>query len=331
MDTAEMDVTTEQVSRAIVDGINGHNPDQPELPTDQAEQPETTTAPKPRGRPRNPRELLISEIRTNGGTQMRETINRAKVSEYAELMADGEEFDPVDVFQDKDGVFWLADGFHRIEARKLNNDLNILARVRPGERREAILHAIQANSRHGLQRTAGDKRKAVLALLTDPEWQIWVNREIARQAGVSHTFVNKLRDELAATSGNDCQTGQEKRTFTRGGKQHTQTTGKRKPAAKASNATAAPTSGSSGTNGKAPGDAGEQRAEEGEATIIIPADARQVPSALKVNFKTDGAREIAVAILAGGDNGRAKVDRVIGALLTYGFKKEELRTALKCE
>jgi hypothetical protein len=55
---------------------------------------------------------------------------------------------------------------------------------------------VGANATHGLRRTNADKRRAALTLLQDEEWQRWSNREIARQCGVTHTFVAKLRREL---------------------------------------------------------------------------------------------------------------------------------------
>lgn len=50
----------------------------------------------------------------------------------------------------------------------------------------------------GLKRTNEDKRRAVLILLKDPEWQMWSDRRIACHAGVSNTFVAKLRHEAGA-------------------------------------------------------------------------------------------------------------------------------------
>jgi hypothetical protein len=40
------------------------------------------------------------------------------------------------------------------------------------------------------------KRRAVSMLLQDPEWSQWSSREIARRAGVSHTFVESVRAKL---------------------------------------------------------------------------------------------------------------------------------------
>lgn len=46
-------------------------------------------------------------------------------------------------------------------------------------------------------RTNADKRCEVLTLLHDPAWRQQSDRAIARQCGVDHKFVGKLRKELS--------------------------------------------------------------------------------------------------------------------------------------
>ncbi len=60
-----------------------------------------------------------------------------------------------------------------------------------------MLHAAGANSSHGLRRTHADKRRCVLALLADPEWAAWSDRELARRCGVHHELVGRLRREVS--------------------------------------------------------------------------------------------------------------------------------------
>jgi hypothetical protein len=74
----------------------------------------------------------------------------------------------------------------------------ISADVRPGGRREAILHSVGANAKHGWRRSNDDKRKAVLTLLRDPEWAEWSDREIARRCGVDGKMVAGLRPKPSA-------------------------------------------------------------------------------------------------------------------------------------
>ena len=75
----------------------------------------------------------------------------------------------------------------------------ILAEVREGTRRDAILAAAAANATHGLRRTNADKRRAVLTLLRDPEWVKWSDRKIGAGRSVDHKTVAAIR--ARATSG----------------------------------------------------------------------------------------------------------------------------------
>jgi len=54
-----------------------------------------------------------------------------------------------------------------------------------------------ANATHGVPRTNGDKRRAVMKLLHGAEWSHWSDREIARHAKVDNKTVSRLREEIA--------------------------------------------------------------------------------------------------------------------------------------
>lgn len=140
-------------------------------------------------------ELKLSHIRTDGGTQPRSELNQEIIEEYAGAMAARAVFPPVTVFYDRTH-YWLADGFHRVEAAKKIGSSSIRADVKQGTLRQAVLHSLGVNARHGLRRSNEDKRRAVQTLLHDPEWSQWSDREIARHAGVSDRLVNNLSKEL---------------------------------------------------------------------------------------------------------------------------------------
>lgn len=108
-------------------------------------------------------------------------------------MLQGAQFPPVVVFGEAAGNYWLADGYHRWHRATIAGLQTIAADVRAGGRREAILHSVGANAEHGWRRTNEDKRRAVLALLNDPEWRQWSDREIARRCGVAPSPVGALR------------------------------------------------------------------------------------------------------------------------------------------
>jgi len=143
----------------------------------------------------------LDKIRLDGGTQSRVKIDENVVANYADDILNGDKFPPVVLFFDSVD-YWLADGFHRYFANKRINSPSITAEVIDGSVRDAILHGIQANNKHGLRASNEDKRKGVLTMLKDIEWQDYSSREIGEICGVSHTYVNNLRAQLTGTSVN---------------------------------------------------------------------------------------------------------------------------------
>jgi hypothetical protein len=141
--------------------------------------------------------ISLEKIIINAGTQSRAKIDENVVAEYADSMKDGASFPPAVVFHDG-AEYFLADGFHRYFAAKKCGSPGLACDVREGTLRDAILFSFSANGTHGLRRTAADKRKAVMAMLEDIEWQDWSDREIARQCCVSHPFVAAIRKEIGA-------------------------------------------------------------------------------------------------------------------------------------
>lgn len=144
-----------------------------------------------------PKAVRLSEIRIDGGTQQRKSINQNVVEEYAEAIRCGAKFPPVTLFFDG-AQYWLADGFHRFHASKAAELLDILAEVHEGINRDAILYSTGANGTHGIRLSNADKRKAVMILLDDKEWSLWSDHKIAKHCHVTHPFVGKIRKEISA-------------------------------------------------------------------------------------------------------------------------------------
>lgn len=145
--------------------------------------------------------LLIRQIRRDGGTQARVGTNEDTVQEYAELMREHAwDFQsrqrPIVLYDGES--FWLADGFHRIEAAQRAGMSDFPVEVLRGTKRDAILRAAGANSQHGLRRTNADKRRAVELLLRDEEWRQWSDRKIADVCAVSDKTVGAIRRDLSA-------------------------------------------------------------------------------------------------------------------------------------
>lgn len=154
--------------------------------------------------------VLLHMLRCDGGTQARATMDQATIEAYQEKL---DELPPVVVFQDDDGLQWLADGFHRVEAhRRAGRDM-LTGYVRRGTQRDARLYACGANAKHGLPRSNEDKRRAVTILLEDDEWASWADAEIASACHVDRKFVRTMRDRLGIHA--------TERTYQRAGKTQT--------------------------------------------------------------------------------------------------------------
>jgi hypothetical protein len=148
----------------------------------------------------------LASIAARSDTQMRVIgIDPETVSSYADDLRNGAVFPPVKVFHD-DGLYHLSDGFHRVEAHRVVGRDQILAAVAEGTSRDATLAACAANATHGLRRTNEDKRRAILALLRDPEWSQWSDRKIATACAVDHKSVAKVRRELTVPNSGDFPT-----------------------------------------------------------------------------------------------------------------------------
>lgn len=100
--------------------------------------------------------INLSRITLDQEIQPRTQIDETVIAEYSEAMQMGAIFPPVTVLYDG-SKYWLADGFHRVKAKKRIGGRKILAEIRLGSRRDAILFSVGANARHGLQRTNTDK------------------------------------------------------------------------------------------------------------------------------------------------------------------------------
>lgn len=166
-----------------------------------------------------PVSVLLHLLRCDGGTQARATMCQATIEAYQENL---DALPPVVAFQDADGVLWLADGFHRVEAhRRAGRDM-LVGVIHQGTQRDAMLYACGANAHHGLPRSHDDKRRAVTILLEDPEWSSWADAAIARACHVDPKFVRTMRDRLGIHA--------TERTYQRAGVTQTMAVGSRESA-----------------------------------------------------------------------------------------------------
>jgi len=155
---------------------------------------------KPETEDLKPQRLQLKCI--NLDARIRE-VREEVVEEYVESMQRQCVFPPLTVFRrEKDGLLYLADGFHILAALKRRGEKHAPCIIYPGGLHEARLYAAGANQGHGLRRSNADKRQAVMALLTDPLCRMWTNRKIADHVGVSHTMVSNVSKQYEATTSN---------------------------------------------------------------------------------------------------------------------------------
>jgi hypothetical protein len=167
-------------------------------------------APSPAARPaRVERVVALDALRTDGDTQPRVGMDPELVAEYTARMSVGQAnkvvdptgapFPPLVVYLDDEGVSWLADGFHRVEAARRAGIEAMQAIVRTGSRRDAFVASLGANATHGKRRTRADKRRAVRRALEDEGLLARSDSYLAEVCEVTDRFVSKMRVELEAS------------------------------------------------------------------------------------------------------------------------------------
>lgn len=137
--------------------------------------------------------MPLEEISIYGGTQARASTNDDAIDSYVESIEGGQSFPPIEVYFDG-AKYWLADGFHRLLAYKRAGQSTVQSKIYKGSRKDALLHALGANSQNSLYRSNADKRNAVeIALEEFPEE---TNAFIAKICSVSSTMVSNARKRL---------------------------------------------------------------------------------------------------------------------------------------
>src|SRR5258708_37650672 len=114
--------------------------------------------------------LVLRAISCDESVQPRAAINPLVVERYAEAMKAGAVFPVVTVFHDGT-TFYLADGFHRLEAARCAGLTEIDADVSEGILHDARLYGASANGTHGLPRSQADVRRAIARVVQEcPDW-----------------------------------------------------------------------------------------------------------------------------------------------------------------
>jgi hypothetical protein len=141
--------------------------------------------------------LALYKIRIDGNTQARIKLNQDVVNEYAEHLKDGDKFPPMVVYHDGTD-HWLADGFHRYFAYKLNKETMVEVEVIAGTVEDAQEYSFSANqgSKRGLSNSPEDNRNIITRMLQSPRWSLWSDVVIAKHIGVSLSTVKRVKSSL---------------------------------------------------------------------------------------------------------------------------------------
>ena len=138
--------------------------------------------------------ISIASVRVDGGTQMRVGISQATVDDYAEHLSEGVEFPPVVVFYDGSD-YWLADGFHRLNAYNKTGFLDVPAEVRSGNRLEAVRFALKANATNGKPRSSDDMRRGYQVICANELCDIADTKAVKDLLGCSGRWAQELTRE----------------------------------------------------------------------------------------------------------------------------------------
>jgi transposase-like protein len=145
--------------------------------------------------------LLLSQIRCDGGTQPRASINGEVATEYGAEMVSGRSFPSILCFYDG-ADYWLADGYHRFGGAVVAGLQEIEADITQGTLEDAQWYSFSANQAHGLRRSNEDKQRAVKAAIMHAKSAGLSDHQIAKHVGVAVSTVGDWRKKLESTVGN---------------------------------------------------------------------------------------------------------------------------------
>lgn len=144
--------------------------------------------------------LPIKSIVVDEEIQQRIKTSNGTINDYARLLKEEHKFPAITVFINQvageEPKYYLADGFHRLQAYQKNGKEEIPCEIYKGSKLTAKIFAAGCNGTHGLKRSNHDKKKAVITVLTDSTWNRLSDNEIARHCHVSQPFVSKLRSKV---------------------------------------------------------------------------------------------------------------------------------------
>jgi len=125
-------------------------------------------------------------------------LDNDHVEDLRTAKANGAKFPPVVIYREQFSLgkynLYLSEGFHRFEVYDLDAEEYIEAEVRDGTLDDAIVNAMASNCNHGLKRTSGDLKKAIVTLIEMKS--DWSDRRIADHVHASHSYVSQIHRDL---------------------------------------------------------------------------------------------------------------------------------------
>lgn len=141
--------------------------------------------------PPEPRLVNIYDLDLNRGTQQRPELNVDREIELSQAFEAGQYVDPIEVWVTPEAGMVPVDGFHRIAGALRAGREDILAILKEGSLKDAIIESCAANSRGVLPRCDQTKRNAVTTLL-----RIWEESQAALpEAERTRPATNWLREQ----------------------------------------------------------------------------------------------------------------------------------------
>jgi len=129
-------------------------------------------------------------------------IDQDTVRDYIEAIQSDSKFPPIKAVSDN-GMLWLYDGFHRVEAHRFLGLPEIELETRPGTRTDAFIFAAIANVLNGKPMSRVQKQEAGKRLLRMTDWS---DREIARRLAVNQSTVTRWRGSSDAFASDTTRT-----------------------------------------------------------------------------------------------------------------------------
>lgn len=126
----------------------------------------------------------ISDIVFADDINIRQELRQDAVDRYAEILDD---LPPIQIWQ-PNGKMLLVDGWHRIAAAKKIGRSEIEAEVHKGDRTEAMVAAILANTAHGVPLSMAERDEGIVRLAKAG----WSHRRIAKAIGKSASRIEVI-------------------------------------------------------------------------------------------------------------------------------------------